>query len=62
MPASLLAITAFTDASGIGRCRLSLDQRIVPVEPRPYRPFQGWRYLAAKDAPRDINMSTGEWR
>jgi hypothetical protein len=54
-----LGITAFTDGQGIGRCRLSLDQRIVPVEPRPYRPFQGWRYLAATDAPRDIDTTTG---
>ena len=57
---ALLAITSFTDTNGIGRCRLSLDQTVVPVEPRPFRPFQGWRYLAAKDAPRDINMSTGD--
>ena len=49
----------FTDASGIGRCRLSLDQRIVPVEPRPYRPFQGWRYLAAKDAPARYRHADG---
>jgi len=27
---------------------------VVPVEPRPYRPFQGWRYLADKDAPPDL--------
>lgn len=50
----LLAIIPFTDAQGIGRCRLHLDPNIVPVEPRPYRPFQGWRYLAASDAPRDL--------
>jgi hypothetical protein len=56
---NLLSVTAFTDAGGIGRCRLSLDQSIVPVEPRPYRPFQGWRYLAVKDAPRDIDTRTG---
>jgi hypothetical protein len=56
---TLLGITAFTDSGGIGRCRLSLDQRVVPVEPRPYRPFQGWRYLAAGDAPADIDMATG---
>ncbi|WP_210483316.1 DUF1489 family protein [Microvirga antarctica] len=56
----LLAITPFTDAGGIGRCRLSLDQTIVPVEPRPYRPFQGWRYLTATDAPRDLDMSAGD--
>jgi hypothetical protein len=24
------------------------------VEPRPYRAFQGWRYLAPADAPRDL--------
>jgi hypothetical protein len=56
----LLAITPFRDADGIGRCRLSLAQGVVPVEPRPYRPFQGWRYLAVKDAPRDIDTGSGD--
>ena len=27
---------------------------MVKVAPRPYRAFQGWRYLAAKDAPSDL--------
>ena len=27
------------------------------VEPRPWRAFQGWRYLAAKDAPRDLDRA-----
>lgn len=51
---SLLEVESYTDAQGIGRCRLYLDPVVVPVEPRPYRPFQGWRYLAAQDAPRDL--------
>jgi len=56
----LLDIRPFTDGDGIGRCRLILETKVVPVEPRPYRPFQGWRYLAAKEAPRDIDSRTGD--
>jgi hypothetical protein len=33
---------------------------VVPVEPRPCRPFQGWRYLTDADKPRDITASGGE--
>ena len=53
-------VRPFTDADGIGRCRLVLDQTVVPVEPRPCRPFQGWRYLMANDAPRDIDLRSGD--
>ena len=57
---NLIAIRPFTDADGIGRCHLVLEPTVVPVEPRPYRPFQGWRYLEAKDAPRDLGQASGE--
>jgi len=30
---------------------------VVLVEPRPHRAFQGWRYLGAKDAPRDLSKA-----
>jgi Uncharacterized conserved protein len=50
----LAAVEPFTDAQGIGRCRLHLRQPIILVEPRPYRPFQGWRYMADKDVPPDL--------
>lgn len=50
----LIAVRPFTDGDGIGRCHLVLEQVVVPVEPRPTRPFQGWRYLAATDAPPDL--------
>lgn len=39
---------------GIERCRIDFKAKIVPVEPQPRRAFQGWRYLEADDAPRDI--------
>jgi hypothetical protein len=56
----LLAVRPFTDADGIGRCRLVLEPVVVPVEPRPFRPFQGWRYLEAKGAPRDLGGGSGD--
>ena len=51
----ILDISPFTDQEGIGRCHIVLDCRPILVEPRPYRAFQGWRYFAAKDAPRDLD-------
>jgi len=53
----ILAIRPFTDKDGIGRCRLVLDPKCVLVEPRPRSAFQGWRYLEAKEAPRDLSRA-----
>ena len=53
----ILAIRPFTDKDGIGRCRVVLDGKLVLVEPRPRSAFQGWRYLEAKDAPRDLSRA-----
>ncbi len=37
------------------RCAdLVLDPLLVPVRGRAMKPFQGWRYLAAGDAPADL--------
>jgi hypothetical protein len=53
----IVDIRPFVDKEGIGRCRIVLDCKPVPVEPRPYRAFQGWRYLAPGDAPRDLDRA-----
>jgi hypothetical protein len=50
----ILDIRPFTDKDGIGRCRVVLDGKLVLVEPRPRGAFQGWRYLQANEAPRDL--------
>jgi len=51
----ILDILAFVDKDGVGRCRVLLEPKLTLVEPRPWRAFQGWRYLAATDAPRDLD-------
>jgi hypothetical protein len=53
----LLDVRPFVDKDGIGRCQLVLKPKVVLVAPRPYRAFQGWRYLAPKDAPPDLDRS-----
>ncbi len=50
----LAGIEIFKGEDGIRRCDLMLDHELVPVVPQPRRPFQGWRYLTATDAPLDL--------
>ena len=47
----------YRDKDGIGRCGIVLEPKVVPVDPRPFRAFQGWRYFAAKDAPPDLEKA-----
>ncbi len=51
----LLGVRPFTDGEGISRCDLILEPVIHRVQPRRKGPFQGWRYLAAADAPADLD-------
>lgn len=51
----IAAIRPFVDKEGVGRCRVALVPKVILVEPRPFRAFQGWRYLEVKDAPRDLD-------
>ncbi|WP_424630989.1 DUF1489 family protein [Bradyrhizobium sp. SYSU BS000235] len=53
----LVGIEPFRDSEGIGRCRLIMEPKLIAVSPRPMRPFQGWRYLNAKDAPPDLGKA-----
>lgn len=50
----LIGVETFTDGGGIGRCNLILGPEVVETELQPRRAFQGWRYLDAKEAPRDL--------
>ena len=43
-------------SDGIRRCAIRLEPDLVRVEPTRKRPFQGWRYLEGRDAPRDLSI------
>ena len=53
-------IRPFTDGEGIGRCHLVLEPVVIAVEPRPCRPFQGWRYMDETSVPRDLGAGGGD--
>jgi hypothetical protein len=53
----IIGIEPFRDRDGIGRCRLAMQPKVIAVLPRPMRPFQGWRYLADRDAPPDLGSA-----
>ncbi len=46
-------------ASPNTRCEILLDGELVTTAPQPRRPFQGWRYFEAKDAPPDLSAEGG---
>jgi hypothetical protein len=47
-------LRAGTKEDGTPCCLLILKNTLIPVRPVPRRPFQGWRYLAAEEAPEDL--------
>lgn len=50
----ILRLDEVTGADGIIRCGIVLDPVIIRTVTAPKRPFQGWRYLPAKDSPTDL--------
>lgn len=50
----ILRLAEATDDQGLACCDIIMAPDLIRVAPRPKRPFQGWRYLEARDAPRDL--------
>ena len=53
----IIDLRPYVDKQGVGQCHLVLEPKVVPVEPRPRRAFQGWRYLTANEAPPDLGRT-----
>jgi hypothetical protein len=56
----ILRLDEVDRGDGITRCGIVLDPEVVRVTGTPRRPFQGWRYLAPGDAPRDLRKGRAE--
>ena len=54
----ILQLDEVIGQDGIRRCALVLDPQVIRTESQPRRAFQGWRYLSADDAPRDLKDQT----
>ncbi len=50
----ITALEEVTGTDGIRRCAIVMDPNIIRVAPARRRPFQGWRYIKAEDAPPDL--------
>ena len=50
----LLGLAERRGGDGILRCALVLDAEVIRTENALRRPFPGWRYLEADEAPRDL--------
>ncbi|MBI1182585.1 MAG: DUF1489 family protein [Alphaproteobacteria bacterium] len=50
----LTSIRKLEDDEGRPFARIFVDGQVVPVEPWPRRPHQGWRYLKPEEAPPDL--------
>lgn len=57
---ALVAIEEGTMEDGSACAMLALDLDLVRTLPKPMRPFQGWRYLTAADAPGDLAEAGGD--
>ncbi len=50
----ILRLDDVAGADGTTYCAIVYDPTVIVTEARPRRPFRGWRYLEAEDAPPDL--------
>src|SRR5712691_11026143 len=55
----VIGLRSERDDKGRAYCLIEVDPLLVATLWRPWRPFQGWRYLAAADAPPDAPVPGG---
>ncbi len=56
----ILGLEPVEDHEGRRKCAIILEAGPIEVIPTKHRPFQGWRYLDAEEAPKDLNYFKGK--
>lgn len=56
----ILRLAEAVDGNGLACCDIIMAPDLIRTVPRPKSPFQGWRYLEAKDAPPDFGRDGEE--
>lgn len=51
----ILRLDDVQDEKGNAYCAIVYEPKMILVETRPRRAFQGWRYLEEEDAPADLS-------
>ncbi len=50
----IIDLHVWNDAGGTSYCDIVMKPELILTAHQPKRPFQGWRYFKAEDAPRDL--------
>jgi hypothetical protein len=50
----IIGIEKITNDEGKKFCAIELDPSHTLLDPRPQKPFQGWRYLKPEESPPDV--------
>ncbi|MEM9010334.1 MAG: DUF1489 domain-containing protein [Pseudomonadota bacterium] len=53
---NILAFDEVRTEDGLRKCAIVLSPELIRTQNAPRRPFQGWRYLQAQDAPPDLRI------
>ena len=56
----ILRLDEVTGGDGIRRCAIVLEPGLIRTATAHKRPFQGWRYLEARDAPPDLGRARAQ--
>lgn len=53
----IIGFDSYTREDGHPGTLILVSDDVIPTQPRPMRPFQGWRYFKPEDAPPDLDQS-----